>query len=341
MFNKIKYSKFCYIDILRQYLHSQMNLAAPHIGNLFNYATYKGINEVELRKHLVNSTLDVCSIENAVSDVEFLNVFEHIIKAEGSDYAGLNYGCYLNIKALGFISQITLNASNMAQAVFILQQYFDNAFPLVSLKALESKKQYVLELECNVKDKNTKQHLLDAVYCFVYRELRLMVEDYLLPQLQMPTKNVGVSSLFLNTEVQKGSAHSIIFDKAILDAEINTKRAKQIELLLPQFLKMLEKKKAGYKSFSIQVRNMVLNMCCPELPTFEQVLAQFPLSSRTFQRKLTEEDISFRRITDDIKKEISTYLSKGNKMKTQDIAFILGYSEASAYLHAIKKWQLL
>lgn len=57
-------------------------------------------------------------------------------------------------------------------------------------------------------------------------------------------------------------------------------------------------------------------------------------------RKLSEEDISFRRITDDIKKELSTYLAKGNKMKTQDIAFILGYSEASAYLHAAKKWQL-
>jgi AraC-like DNA-binding protein len=315
-----------------------MKLAAPHIGNLFNYATYKGISDVELRKYLLNPMLDVCSIENTVNDSEFLKVFEHIIKAESSDYTGLNYGCYLNIKALGFISQITLNASNMAQAVYILQQYFDNSFPLVSLKATESKRQYALQLECNIKNKNTKQHLLDAVYCFVYRELRLMISDELLPKIQMPTKDVEVSSLLLNAEVKKGSVHSIIFESAILDAEINTKREKQIELLLPQFLKMLEKKKAGYKPFSIQVRNMVLNMCCPELPSFEQVLLQFPLSSRTFQRKLYEEDISFRKITNDIKKELSSHLSKGNKMKTQDIAFVLGYSEASAYLHAAKKW---
>ena len=166
MFNKIKYSNSCYIDILRQYLYSQMKLAAPHIGNLFNYASFKGIKESELREYLTQTLLDVCSMENAVSDIEFLKVFEHIIKAEGTDYAGLNYGCYLNIKALGFISQITLNASNMAQAVFILQQYFDNAFPLLSLKAIENKKQYILQLECNVKDKIIKQHLLDAVYCF-------------------------------------------------------------------------------------------------------------------------------------------------------------------------------
>lgn len=317
-----------------------MKLAAPHIGNLFNYATYKGISEVELRKHLVNSSLDVCSIENTIEDSEFLKVFEEVIKAEGSSYAGLNYGCYLNIKALGFIAQITLNASNMAQAVFILQQYFDNSFPFISLKASENKKQYILQLECNIKNKNVRRHLLDAIYCFVYRELRLMVSDDLLPKLHMSTNDEAVCSLLLNSEVEKGSRHLIVFDRRVMDAEINTPRAKQIELLLPQFLKMLEKKKVGYKTFSIQVRNMVLNMCCPELPSFEQVLAQFPLSSRTFQRKLSEEGISFRRITDDIKKELSTYLSKANKMKTQDIAFVLGYSEASAYLHAVKKWQL-
>ncbi len=317
-----------------------MTLSAPHIGNLFNYASFKGIKESELRKYLTQPSLDVCNVGNTVNDIEFLKVFEHIIKVEDSDYVGLNYGCYLNIKALGFISQITLNASSMVQAVFILQQYFDNAFPLISLKAIESKKQYILQLECDVKDKIIKQHLLDAVYCFVYRELRLMVADELIPELLIPTKDTNVCSLLLNSDVKRGTTHSIVFDRGVLDAEINTKRAKQIELLLPQFLKMLEKGKTGYKSFSIQVRNMVLNMCCPELPSFEQLLAQFPLSSRTFQRKLNVEDISFRKITDDIKKELSTYLAKGNKMKTQDIAYVLGYSEASAYLHAAKKWQL-
>jgi len=69
------------------------------------------------------------------------------------------------------------------------------------------------------------------------------------------------------------------------------------------------------------------------------VAVHFLLSNRTIQRKLTEEGLSFRKITDDIKSELSSYLTKGNKMKTQDIAFILGYAEPSAYLHAVKKWK--
>ena len=102
---------------------------------------------------------------------------------------------------------------------------------------------------------------------------------------------------------------------------------------------MLTGKPAGYGKFSRQVRGMILNMCKPELPTFEQVAQQFPISQRSFQRKLRQEGLSFRRIADDIKKELSFYLSEGNQLKTLEIAYLLGYSEASAYLHAVKRWE--
>jgi len=64
---------------------------------------------------------------------------------------------------------------------------------------------------------------------------------------------------------------------------------------------------------------MILSMCNPALPTFDQVAKQFPLSNRTIQRKLTTEGLSFRRITGDIKKELSNYLIKRQSIQTQDI----------------------
>ncbi len=33
------------------------------------------------------------------------------------------------------------------------------------------------------------------------------------------------------------------------------------------------------------------------------------------------------------------YLSSGDKMKTKEIAYVLAYSEPSAYLHAVKRWR--
>jgi len=252
---------------------------------------------------------------------------------------GLHYGCYLNIKALGFIVQLSLNASSIEQAVWVLQEYLASTFPLVSLSARENNGFYLVQLETTITEENLKMHLLDTVFCFIYRELKLMVDDALLPEIQLPYSNLDAYSNLLNTSVQTGNQHVLAFSNRVLKAEINTKRIREIEALLPKFMMMLNRKKKGYQQFSSQMRNMILNMCCPELPDFEQVSRQFPLSDRTIQRKLTAEGQSFRQIADDIKRELSFYLAKGNIMKTQDIAYILGYSEASAYLHAVRRWE--
>lgn len=315
-----------------------MEIQAPHIANLFFYSSYVGIKEEELRKHLVDNSLDVCNPDNDITEEEFLKVLTESILITKDKYFGLHYGCFLNIKALGFISQLSLNASSIQQAVFILQSYFENSFPLISLASIEKNKTYTLEINCTVKDRNLRSQLLDIAFVFLFRELKLMVPDEFLPTLQMPYLNRNEYSNFLNADVEKGKGYFFIFDIRVKVAPINKKATGQIEILLPKFLQMLDKRKPGYKSFSQKVRSMVLNMCSPELPTFEQVAVQFPLSQRTIQRKLSAEGLSYRKIADDIKKELSNYLSKSNRIKTLDIAYILGYSESSAYLHAAKKW---
>ncbi len=81
-------------------------------------------------------------------------------------------------------------------------------------------------------------------------------------------------------------------------------------------------------------------MCNPEIPNLNQVQKQFACSERTFQRRLTAEGTSFRKIVNEIKEELSDYLSNERHLKTKDIAYILGYSESSAYLHALKGWKM-
>lgn len=316
-----------------------MKVQAPYIANLFEYASYKGISEEILRNLLIVKNIDVCDPNNTVTSTEYQNVFKALMRATDDMHFGIHYGCFLNIKALGFIVQISLNATSIKQAVFILQNYLLSTFPLVSIEDEVYKDKYILSLTSEIEDVKLKKQILDFVFCFIYRELKLMLPKDLSNEFEVPNSNNTEFEKSLNDEILKGKKYNFILPKTVLNAEINIKKAKEIEILLPKFLQMLDKKKSGYKAFSVQIRNMILNICNPELPTFEQVAMHFPMSNRTIQRKLTEEDTSFRKIVDDIKNELSSYLSKGHKMKTQDIAYLLGYSEASAYLHAVKKWE--
>ncbi len=315
-----------------------MNISAAHVFNLIDYAKYLNINESDLRSLLKDESLDLCNPQNTVSEFEFLAILKTIITNVESPNFGLNYGCYLNINALNFIVEISLNTSSIEQAILLIQQYLNNSFPLITLSVNKNDKHLSLYLDSAIKEVNIRDHLLDVVYCFIYREIELMLADEFTLLLQLPYKNLNEYSIQLNAEISKGDKHEILLDKEVLKANINKKRTKEIELLLPQFMVMISMKNDEYSAFSMQVRNMTLNLCRPEIPTFEQVSKQFPLSIRSIQRKLNNEGQSFRKITDEIKKELSFYLTSSKQMKTQSIAYILGYSGASAYLHAVKRW---
>lgn len=316
-----------------------MHIQATYLANLFEYASFKGISEKSLRDFLSDKNLDVCYQNNSVTRNEYIKIFEYLLETTSDKNFGIHYGCYLNLKALGFVVQLSLNSSSIEQAVYIVQQYLQTTFPLVQLESEKRNEEYILELTSTIENENIRSQVLDFVYCFLFRELKLMIPEAFIPTMEVDNSNLAEFAHFLNVEIRKGEKYIFRFEASVLGMEINKKRTKEIELLLPKFLQMLDKKKEGYKVFSMQIRNMILNMCCPELPNFEQVAMQFSISNRTLQRKLTEEGFSFRKITDDVKKELSSYLSKDNTIKTQDIAYILGYSGPSAYLHAVKKWK--
>jgi len=315
------------------------NISAPYIANLYEYGSYHGIEENTLRRFLTNTDLDVCLPDNTINPFEFENTFSELYHFSNDKYFGLHFGSFLNLKTLGLIYQLSLEASDLNQCLFLIKEYFTHTFPIIHLETNEVENTYEIKLSCSLVDNELKIQLLDTIICFIYREICHLVTFEYLPQVFTPQSYVDEFSQFLHTEVKQGEEYMIRFDRSVNEIPLNKKRLKEIEILLPQFLLMLDKMKPKYGSFSIQMRNMILNMCSPEIPTFQQVSKQFPLSDRSIQRKLTDEGLSFRKISDDVKKELSYYLVKGNEIKTQDIAYILGYSEPSAYLHAVKRWK--
>lgn len=315
-----------------------MDVYAPYLGSLINYAAYQNLNSEDLRHDLANPDLKTDTFNDMVDANTYLAIFNQLIEDTNNPFFGLNFGCYLNLGALGLVVEISLNTSSIEQGVFILQDFLDKKFPLVSAKIVADSQHYILELDSPVEDIRLKRHLLDMVLSIVYRELKLMLPHPFAPKIRLPFKQEKPYVDALNAPVIQHSHYQIVLPLGIVNAEINKNRVREIELLLPKFMAMLNETGEEGKSFSHQVRNMILNLCSPEIPNFEQVQQQFPYSNRTIQRKLTKENMSFRAIVNSIKEELSIYLRNEKHLKTKDVAYILGYSESSAYLHAIKSW---
>lgn len=313
-----------------------MNISAPLVAALMDFAALRGIPTSTLTKVLPNRDIDWCSMDSNVAVKDYFTILNIVVNSLNDPYIGIHFGLYLNLSALGIVHQISLQSSTIEQAVLLLMSYTQHHFPLLTIEQQHNADNICLHLSSNNSPTTVQQAILDSSFCLIFRELKLMVPTTPF-KLCLPYANNQAYEEALSFPIQKSQYHSIELPRAALNQCLAPNHQKSIALLLPKFLEMLPQELPN-SSFSAATRQMILRLCSPELPSLQQVCRQFAMSSRTFQRKLSKEGNSFRNITTAIKKELSTYLQMSHKMKTQDIAYILGYSEASAYLNAKKKW---
>jgi AraC-like DNA-binding protein len=73
-------------------------------------------------------------------------------------------------------------------------------------------------------------------------------------------------------------------------------------------------------------------------PTLEDVAHHCAMSPRSLQRGLSAERTSFRNILDDLRREISRDYLETSEAPISEIAYLAGFSEASAFSRAVTRW---
>ena len=69
-----------------------------------------------------------------------------------------------------------------------------------------------------------------------------------------------------------------------------------------------------------------------------RVAKQMAMSARTLQRQLKERGVDFKQLTDATRRRFAVNYLKDQKNTLTEVAFLLGYSELSAFNRAFKRW---
>ncbi len=281
---------------------------------------------------------DLCDESTTVSENEYTSLLEYFhVQMNEDNELGLKYGSYLSLQALGIIHQISLHTSSLHQAIDLLAQYLGPNFSLLDIQLENTGHSYHMQLSSKTAGiVNTL--ILESSLLLIAREIQLMLSstDF---HLQVPKERITFISTYCEYQVMVGEANYKLIIPDGGDLQLNKNTLKQIGHLLPKFLMLLENPIGKEtKSFSMQVWKMTLQMCNPYLPTLNQVAEQFAMSERSFQRKLQNEQTTFRQVSNTIKHRLSGLLKNDDQLKTQEIAYLLGYTDSSAYLHAARTW---
>jgi AraC-like DNA-binding protein len=87
-----------------------------------------------------------------------------------------------------------------------------------------------------------------------------------------------------------------------------------------------------------RVREAVATSLREGEPTLQVVAANQNTSVRTLQRRLAEEGVTFRSVVDEVRQELAQGMLADGRLTIAEMAYLLGYSEPSAFHRAYKRW---
>ena len=73
-------------------------------------------------------------------------------------------------------------------------------------------------------------------------------------------------------------------------------------------------------------------------PSIEALTEKLHITPRTLQRRFKEEGTSFKTLLNEMRKGLAARYLEEEKLGVSEIAYLLGYSEPSAFHRAFKRW---
>ena len=87
-----------------------------------------------------------------------------------------------------------------------------------------------------------------------------------------------------------------------------------------------------------RVRQAMWSRLSTGTPGLRQIAADLAIGERSLQRRLQGHGTSFAGLLEDLRREVAIELLRDRRLAVYELAFLLGYSEPSAFNRAFRRW---
>ncbi|HRT53518.1 MAG TPA: AraC family transcriptional regulator [Flavobacteriales bacterium] len=321
-------------------------VAMPIIRNIVLFAGNgpQGVETICAHGNLAVEDLD--NAELLLSLEQNCAIMDAALHISGDAHMGLHVGERTTASVLGLTGHIMQSSKDALSALMNVQQ-FTSAFSRLYVFRLERKGAETI-YHCepipvwNDMSPETARHSVDIAFSAVLHILFLLTGKRIRPlranYRYLRLADLGEHERVLGCRPSFGqNANCIVFSTQDLTAPIVGYNP-QLNAMLKDLLDAEVRKQAGGASFSEQVRQVILRNVHVTFPALETIADVLHMTPRTVQRKLQEEDTSFRIVCDTVKAEIARTLLTNLQLPISEIAFKLGYGEVSSFHRAFKQW---
>ncbi|HSH90074.1 MAG TPA: AraC family transcriptional regulator [Ramlibacter sp.] len=87
-----------------------------------------------------------------------------------------------------------------------------------------------------------------------------------------------------------------------------------------------------------RVRAQLERMLQGDEPTLAAVASELAMSERTLQRRLTTEGQTFRRVLDDMRRDVAQRSLAAGKRNVTELAYLLGFEDSNSFYRSFRRW---
>jgi AraC-like DNA-binding protein len=156
--------------------------------------------------------------------------------------------------------------------------------------------------------------------------------------LARPGSRSAVHETYFAAPVRLGAPRDLlVLDAADLDRPFPGHNPELLAMLTPALGGALEEMQT--RSLSEQVVLELKRSLPSGRPDVSEVARRMGMSERTLQRRITEEGRSFRDLLVEARRELGHHLLSDEALELDEIAFLLGYQDATSFHRAFREWE--
>ena len=136
----------------------------------------------------------------------------------------------------------------------------------------------------------------------------------------------------------RANQNALVFKKADMELPFVTSNPDLLATVAPQLEAELTEQLAQ-KNFNEQAKGILKRLLAGQRPGIDDLARELHLSTRTLQRRLTEQGITFQRLLEEARRELARHYLLHSSRELNETAYLLGYEDANSFFRAFHQWE--
>jgi AraC-like DNA-binding protein len=280
-----------------------------------------------------------------VSTEELFAIHRAIDAVTGDPAIGLKIGTEDRIERYDPIAITAVYARSFRDALGRMARYKQLTCP-EAISVIERGGECRVHFDWLLAEADEPQTLIDCCFAWVVGIARRGTGIFVTPR-RVEFKREGDAAARVMYEKHFGCAGAVkfgarqnllVFDVADLDRVFVTHNADLLAIVAPQLEAELNEQRAE-RTFRERVKATLKKILAGRRPELREVARELRVSTRTLQRRLTEERVTFQQLIAEARRELAQHYLLHSQLELNETAYLLGYEDANSFFRAFHQWE--